>query len=361
MRITPLDVRKQEFRKAVRGFDCDEVRAFLATLADEYETVLVDNKQIRERLADQDDKLADYQKMEKNLRDTLMTAERVMQETRDSAQKKGEIIVEEAQMKARGILEECRLRTEELRREITGLRKEKETYLARFRSLAEAQIQFIDTHRSDFEDLDRRLTDIVDSVVTRTGTAEAPAPATPTAKAAPAAVFQGPVETPAAAPAPPAPAFNENDIWRDYQPGTGGGGQPNAAPAFGTPAPAPAPAVGATAFETVADAASEGADSELNGLLAQTLTESAGAPAPQPVPAQTPPAFPGATLSGPAAAGLDAAAGLATLGISQPATATEVAVIAANETEGSDEPAARNAAFGPGGGLEPVVTEIENI
>ena len=46
MRITPLDVRKQDFRKAVRGFDCDEVRAFLTTLADEYEAVLVDNKQI---------------------------------------------------------------------------------------------------------------------------------------------------------------------------------------------------------------------------------------------------------------------------------------------------------------------------
>ncbi|RKZ11008.1 hypothetical protein DRQ50_14085, partial [bacterium] len=28
MRITPLDVRKQEFRRSVRGFDCDEVRAF---------------------------------------------------------------------------------------------------------------------------------------------------------------------------------------------------------------------------------------------------------------------------------------------------------------------------------------------
>ena len=71
-------------------------------------------------------------------------------------------------MKAKGILEECRLRTEELRREIIGLRKEKETYLARFRGLAEAQISFIDTHESDFEDLDKRLVDIVDTVVTGT-------------------------------------------------------------------------------------------------------------------------------------------------------------------------------------------------
>ena len=80
MRITPLDVRKQEFRRAVRGFDCEEVRAFLTTVADEYEAVLIDNKQLRERILEQDQKIIEYRDMEKALRDTLMTAERVMTE-----------------------------------------------------------------------------------------------------------------------------------------------------------------------------------------------------------------------------------------------------------------------------------------
>ena len=40
MRITPLDVRKQEFRKAMRGLDGDEVYAFLSTVADEYDTTM---------------------------------------------------------------------------------------------------------------------------------------------------------------------------------------------------------------------------------------------------------------------------------------------------------------------------------
>ncbi len=182
MRITPLDVRKQEFNKSMRGYDGDEVRVFLNTLADEYETVLVDNKQIRERVMGQDDKITEYMAMERTLRDTLMTAERVMSETRENAGREGDLIIQEAQLKARGVLEECRLRTEELRREIVGFRKEKETYLARFRGLAEAQISFIDTHESDFDDLDKRLVDIVDNVVT-SATLKAPSGANvPTAK-----------------------------------------------------------------------------------------------------------------------------------------------------------------------------------
>jgi cell division initiation protein len=340
MRITPLDVRKQEFRKAVRGFDCDEVRAFLSTLADEYETVLVDNKQIRERLAEQDDKLAEYQKMEKNLRDTLMTAERVMQETKESAARKGEIIVQEAEMKARGILEECRLRTEELRREITGLRKEKETYLARFRSLAEAQIQFVDTHKSDFEDLDRRLTDIVDSVVTRTATAGNGRPAGHD-QGGPAnfgqpnfsqSTFSQPAAGQTAAPAAAAPA-PENDIWRDYQPG---------ADSTET-ASAPIETAAAPVNEPAAVAADETADTDLNGMLAEALTESAPSVAPA---AAQPAAEPiGTPSDGPAYA----------------AEAPETVVAVETGIEAETEKPVHGPGFGPGEGLEPVVTEIENI
>jgi len=194
MRITPLDVRKQEFRKSVRGFDCDEVRAFLTTLADEYEAVLVDNKVLRERLSDQDGKIHEYKTMERTLRDTLMTAERVMQESKDNATREGDLVIHEAHLTAKGILEECRVRTEELRREIFGLRKEKENYLARFKGLAEAQINFIETHKDDFADLDQRLIDMVDSVV------------------------DGNVQTVKLLSKPDVVVSKDNDQWRNYKP-----------------------------------------------------------------------------------------------------------------------------------------------
>ena len=162
MRITPLDVRKQDFKRSMRGFDADEVRAFLTTLADEYEAVLVDNKQLRERVLEQDEKLAEYRNLERTLRDTLMTAERVTQEARETAQKQGELLVGEARQKVERVLAEGRARLEDLRRESLALHREKETFLGRFRSLAEAQIQFVEAHRSDFKALDSRLLDPVE-------------------------------------------------------------------------------------------------------------------------------------------------------------------------------------------------------
>ena len=101
MRITPLDVRKQEFDRALRGLDPDEVHAFLATVADEYEAVLTDNKQLRDKVIELDQKVAEYRNMERTLRDTLLTAERVMTDARQNARKEAETILREAQVQAR--------------------------------------------------------------------------------------------------------------------------------------------------------------------------------------------------------------------------------------------------------------------
>ena len=100
MRITPLDVRKQEFHKGMRGLDTEEVYAFLATVADEYESVLNDNKALRERLLELDDKVQEYRTMEKTLRDTLLTAERVTVESKENARREANIIIKEAQIEA---------------------------------------------------------------------------------------------------------------------------------------------------------------------------------------------------------------------------------------------------------------------
>ena len=75
MRVTPLDIRKQEFKKVMRGLDSEEVYAFLNTVAEEYEVVLSDNKSLRERIVAIEDRLNEFKAIETNLRNTLLTAE----------------------------------------------------------------------------------------------------------------------------------------------------------------------------------------------------------------------------------------------------------------------------------------------
>jgi cell division initiation protein len=157
MRLTPLDIRKQEFKKAMRGLDGDEVHAFLATIADEYEAVIGDNKALRERLLELDDKVQEYRNMEKTLRDTLLTAERVTVEAKDNARREAELIVKEAQIEAEKAVRDIRSTAMKLRQEIQTLKQQKDGYLSRLKILIESHMKFVENAEKDFADEERRF------------------------------------------------------------------------------------------------------------------------------------------------------------------------------------------------------------
>ncbi len=157
MRLTPLDIRKQEFKKAMRGLDGDEVYAFLATIADEYEAVINDNKALRERLLELDDKVQEYRNMEKTLRDTLLTAERVTVEAKENARREASLIVKEAQIEAEKAARDVRNNAMKLRQEIQTLKQQKDGYLSRLKILIESHMKFVEAAEKDFADEERRF------------------------------------------------------------------------------------------------------------------------------------------------------------------------------------------------------------
>ena len=155
MRITPLDVRKQEFRKIMRGLDADEVYAFLSTVADEYEAVLNDNKALRERLLELDDKVQEYRSIERTLRDTLLTAERVTVEAKDNARREASLIIKEAQLEAQKSLRDITSEGARLRQEVQRLRSQRDAYIAKMKVVAESHVKFIESASHDFQVEDR--------------------------------------------------------------------------------------------------------------------------------------------------------------------------------------------------------------
>ncbi len=176
MRITPLDVRKQEFRKAMRGLDGDEVYAFLSTVADEYEAVLNDNKALRERLLELDDKVQEYRSIERTLRDTLLTAERVTVEAKDNARREASLIIKEAQLEAQKSLRDVTSDGARLRQEIQRLRSQRDAYIAKMKVVAESHVKFIESAARDFHAEDNATSD--ESAATEARRPAAPSRAT---------------------------------------------------------------------------------------------------------------------------------------------------------------------------------------
>jgi len=114
MRISPMDMRQQRFKTAMRGYDRTEVVAFLTEAADDYEHAMREIDRLRGDLMRMEALLAEHRDRENNLRDTLLTAQRLSDELKESAQTEAKLIVREAQGRADLLLQKAQVRLEEL-------------------------------------------------------------------------------------------------------------------------------------------------------------------------------------------------------------------------------------------------------
>jgi len=150
MKLTPLDIRKQTFKKkGMGGFDPSEVQAFLEMVAAEMEEIIRENTSLAERLQGLDGKIEDYRRMEKTLQDTLMSAQKTSDELRENAERRAELLLREAQFKADQIIGEARARLMDLQRQIADLKNLRSAYLAKFRSLLESHMDMLQFQEMD--------------------------------------------------------------------------------------------------------------------------------------------------------------------------------------------------------------------
>src|ERR1700686_2915557 len=96
--ITPLEIQKQLFARKFKGFDSDEVRAYLQMVAEEMEILIKDVDRLsRENVMLRED-LDDHNQRERILKDTLLSAQKVSEDVKSNARKEAELIVKDAEL-----------------------------------------------------------------------------------------------------------------------------------------------------------------------------------------------------------------------------------------------------------------------
>ena len=138
-RLTPLDLRKQEFRKTMRGFDPAEVDDFRVRAADELERVVRERLALEEKVKRQEEQLGAFKEREKAMNDALVAAQQLRAETREQAEREAQMIIREAEAEGERRLERARREVERLEAATQNLARQHHAYLAALRSLVERQ------------------------------------------------------------------------------------------------------------------------------------------------------------------------------------------------------------------------------
>ena len=146
MKVTPLDLRQAKLRVVMRGYDRNEVDALLSEVADDYEQALRESDRLHQELLRLEAVVTEHREHERNLRNTLLTAQRLSDEIREHAELESRRIVEDAESRAELVLQKSEGRIEEVQREIDGLklrRRDVETTLQSTIATLRNALQFV--------------------------------------------------------------------------------------------------------------------------------------------------------------------------------------------------------------------------
>jgi cell division initiation protein len=113
MRITPLEIRQKTFEKNFRGYEKDEVHAFLMTLSQEWERIVDEGKELRFKYESTEREIQKLREVESSLYKTLKTAEDTGASVVEQARKTAELHLRESQLKAEQLINEAKTRAKD--------------------------------------------------------------------------------------------------------------------------------------------------------------------------------------------------------------------------------------------------------
>lgn len=138
--LTPLDIRRQEFRRTLRGYEPVGVEDFQMRAADALERVLRERSVLEERVSALTEQLRVFREREKALNEALVAAQQLRQETRVAAEREAQVVLREAQAEAKRVGDEAHTAEAAVQARMAEAERQFQGYLGGFRALLERQL-----------------------------------------------------------------------------------------------------------------------------------------------------------------------------------------------------------------------------
>ncbi len=149
MRMTPLDVQSHSFARRFRGYDPDEVDAFLRIVSEDYEALVRETTSQTDRLWRLERRIEELSAQEQLLKQTLISAQAMSEELRRTAERDAELRLAEVEVRAEKILDASHRRAAQLAQDIREMRALRTRLAESMRSAAETHIALLATLEAD--------------------------------------------------------------------------------------------------------------------------------------------------------------------------------------------------------------------
>lgn len=142
--LNPLEIKKQEFSRSVRGYDHAEVRSFLETIAEEFENLigLVNSQGTEIEILKTE--LSTFQRIEQNMKEALVNAQETLRDAKEGSRREADLIRKEAEFEGERIIAEAHKKADAVKREVEILEERRKSLMRKLKSLISSELELIE-------------------------------------------------------------------------------------------------------------------------------------------------------------------------------------------------------------------------
>lgn len=152
MIFTPENIKKQIFNKSFKGFDREEVHAFLEKLSTEFETLVGENEAVKKELEEIKQKFSELAQNDKESQASSNNPKEDSNHLITEAQNKADEILRLAEEKSAQMLQKSREEVDILKSALINLREEKEILLTKLKTIINYQAHLLEMKTDDSEE-----------------------------------------------------------------------------------------------------------------------------------------------------------------------------------------------------------------
>jgi cell division initiation protein len=128
--LTPLDIQQQSFKRALRGYDPEDVDEFLDKVAENLQGYVEKIRDLERKLETADEQIQECRELRHSLNEAILFAQQSAEEKIKSAAQQAELTLKEAEAKAAAVVEEAMGRIDEQKRELGRLMQVRQQFVA---------------------------------------------------------------------------------------------------------------------------------------------------------------------------------------------------------------------------------------
>jgi cell division initiation protein len=149
MKISSIDIQRQKFQVKIKGYDQEEVRSFLITVAEQIEEMNHENDHYKQEIDRLKELLTDYEDRDRILKNTLVTAQQTSEAMLASTKKEGDLIIKEAEFKASKMMEHAQNQVLRIQKDMLDLKLQRKVLQDKIQTSIQIMQKILEYQKED--------------------------------------------------------------------------------------------------------------------------------------------------------------------------------------------------------------------